>query len=726
MPIVIAVKSIIDWVENGSIVKQERVLWIDHDESKAVVFDIRDSRAQPRWCNLEDIYSAIQAGRAVKHPCDPFAKICTNDKHKDKGKERWQIIKGIVTCEPDVYFHNLKAAMVQDCINKFKIKKTAVYAYIRLYWVYGKTEAALSLDYANCGNPGKDKPDTVIKRGRPVGAKTGKRKSVSDSEAKVASGINITDEIRGVIQATIDLFYYPNKNIKPFKLFQKMNETFFRVGTYWKDGVEVPKLLPRDQRPTKEQFYYWFKKLVDPVKAKKQQEGDLAFKIKYREHKGNATQLAIGPGYLYAVDWTMADIYLVNKVTRTKVMQRPIVYICVDVFSHFITSVTVTLERSSWMTGAMVVENLVEDRIEEYRRYNVTELPEDYPNNKLLPAGFLADRGEFYCKNSDAITKILGPQVLNTSPYRADCKSIVEQLFRRFNLKVIHLLPGMVPKEPVRWEPDHRLNAKLDIDQFTRLLFGAAKYYNLYHEIENYPFNQFMLATQCSAIPIDLWNWGIKHRGGHFLDVDPMVVKKALYPKATASISRRGVEFRGKLKYNCQDEKVLKKIESASIVGKETVNVMFDPRTTKYLWILDDRNPFDNPVLCTLDEDSAYSGISFEDFETLGEERDSASRARKDPQEQALAELDATEDAVVNEATKMTDTALASEGLKRPSINGMKGNTATEIERIQRERVEHGIKDSQVVTEREKDEDNMPERLEDRCLRLLKGGKYSG
>lgn len=72
----------------------------------------------------------------------------------------------------------------------------------------------------------------------------------------------------------------------------------------------------------------------------------------------------------------------------------------------------------------------------------------------------------------------------------------------------------MVPKEPVRWEPDHRLNAKLDIDQFTRLLFGAAKYYNLYHEIENYPFDQFMLATQSIAIPINLWNWGITYSYG--------------------------------------------------------------------------------------------------------------------------------------------------------------------------------------------------------------------
>lgn len=682
MSIVIAVKSIIDWVEDGSIVKQERVLWIDHDESKAVVLDIRNSRAQPRWCNLEDIYSAIQDGRAVKHPCDPFAKICTSDKHKEKSKERWQIIEGIVTSEPDVYFHNLKAAMVQDCIKKFKIKKTAVYAYIRLYWVYGKTEAALSLEYANCGNPGKDRPDPVKKRGRPVGAKTGKRKSISNSESKEASGINITEEIRGIIQATIDLYYNPNKHIKPSELWQKMNETFFSKGTYWKDGVETQKLLPMDQRPTKKQFYYWFKKLVDPVTAKKRQEGNLAFQIKYREHKGNATQLAIGPGYLYAVDWTMADIYLVNKLTRTKVMQRPIVYICVDVFSHFITSISVTLERSSWMTGAMVVENLVEDRLEEYRRYKITTLPESCPNNKLLPARFLADRGDFYCKNSDAITKILGSQVLNTSPYRADCKPIVEQLFRRFNLKVIHLLPGMVPKEPVRWEPDHRLNAKLDIDQFTRLLLKAAWYYNLYHEIENYPFDQFMLATQSSAIPIDLWNWGIKHRGGHFLEVDPMVVKKALYPKATASISRRGIEFRGKLIYNCQDEKILKKIESASIVGRETVDVMFDPRTIKYLWILNDRNPTAEPVLCTLAEDSAYIDISFEDFETLGEERDSAARERKDRQEQALAELNATEAAVAEEATRMTDAALASQGLKRPSIKNMKENTAAEIERI--------------------------------------------
>jgi putative transposase len=291
MAIVIAVKSIIDWVENGSIVKQERVLWIDHVESKAVLLDIRNNRAQPRWCNLEDVYAAIREGHAVKHPCDPFARNCTNDKHKEKGERRWLIIEEIVTCEPDVYFHNLRAAMVQDCLKKYEIKKSAVYKYIRLYWKGGKTKAALSLDYDNCGGPGRDKPDTAKKRGRPVGAKTGKRKSISDCRSKVNPGVNVTEEIKGVFEATFALF----GKMKPSEMWQKMNETFFSEGKYWKDGAETSKLLPRDQRPTKKQLYYWLKKLIDPVKAKKRQVGDLTFQIKYREHKGNATQLVSTP-----------------------------------------------------------------------------------------------------------------------------------------------------------------------------------------------------------------------------------------------------------------------------------------------------------------------------------------------------------------------------------------------------------------------------------------------
>ncbi|HML31960.1 hypothetical protein [Sporomusa sphaeroides] len=672
---------------------------------------------------MQDIYQAIQEKRAVKHPGDPYLKrlVGVKSKHLEMAENRWKIIQEIVECEPDVYNPELKAAMVRDCLEKHKIGRTAVYEYIRLYWVGGKTKEGLIPDLPKCGAPGKNKPDTCVKRGYPVGKKRGKKRNgSSQSTSEIISGINVTEEIRGIIQAAIDMFYYPNRNMNPAQVWHQMNATFFSQGVYLQDGVEVPKLMSKEERPKYPQFYYWFNKLVDPVKAKKEQEGKLAYEIKYRTHKGNANQLTMGPGFLYAVDWSMGDIYLVNKITRTKVMQRPIVYVCMDIFSRFITGLWITLERASWMTAAMVVENVVEDKLSFCKKYGITIAPEEWPTNCLLPRGFLADRGEFYCYNSDKIISGLGSKVDNTSPYRADCKGVVEQMFNRFNIKAIHLLPGMVPRKPVRWEPDHRLNATLDIDQFTKLMIKAALYYNLYHEIENYPYDRFMLSTQVRAIPIDLWNWGIAFRGGHFLDVDPVKVKECLYPKAKAKITRRGIEFKKKLIYRCDEEKINKKILHASIVGEEPVDVMFDPRTTKYVWIIGSSA---HPILCTLVQDSSYNDLSFEDFESLYDERKLGWDLRIDEQEQKLIELHATEEAVVKEAEELTKTALLSKGLKKPTIKNMKENTAVEIERMRDERLALESKPDKGQLLDQREDKDIPERQEDRFLKLLRGEK---
>jgi hypothetical protein len=722
MPVTIAVNSIIDWMEGSNIINQERVLWINHEQSFAVVLDLLDSKSRPKRRNLQDIYMAIQEKQAIKHPCDPYLKsfIDFRKKHMEKAEKVWNFIGEIVECEPDIYDSKRKFTMVKDCAEKNQISQSAIYKYIRMYWQGGKTKLALLPEFSNCGAPNKPKPDTTIKRGRPTKHKIGVGEQ---NTAEVADSINVTEEMKGIFQAAITLYYYRDKNATPAQVFNKMNATFFSSGTYIKDGIEIPQLIDQKLRPSKRQFYYWFDKLKDPVTATVRREGKLAYAIKYREHKGNANQITMGPGFLYQVDWTMADIYLVNKTTRTQVMQRPIVYICVDVMSRMIAGIWVTLEKASWMTAAIVLENVVEDKVEYCKRYGITISHDEWPCN-FLPRGFLGDRGEFYCKNSDNIVASLGSKVDNTSPYRADSKSIVEQMFRKFNLKAIHLLPGMVPREKVRWEPDHRLNAKLDIDQFTKLMIKAALYYNLYHEIENYPFDKFMLSTHAKPIPIELWNWGIAFRGGHFLDVDPLMVKQSLYPRGLAKITRRGIVFKNRLIYTCENEEIRKKILHASISGVAEEEVVFDPRSTNYIWIVRRREP---PILCILVKDSSYANITMEDFESLKDEQDEGRYERKKSQEQALTELYATEEAVAKEAIRRTNEALASQGLKHPQIKNMKENTSNEAERARSKYVTRDVIPNTIVMESSQkeadDKDNIPLTHEERFLSLLKGGK---
>ncbi|HBC92365.1 MAG TPA: hypothetical protein DCZ10_05550 [Pelotomaculum sp.] len=101
--------------------------------------------------------------------------------------------------------------------------------------------------------------------------------------------------------------------------------------------------------------------------------------------------------------------------------------------------------------------------------------------------------------------------VANTPPYRADWKGIVEQSFRLANLKAIHWLPGAIKERfRERGERDHRLDATLDLHQFTKIVALTAINHNLHHRIEWYLRDEFMIQEHVEQIPIDLWRWGIK------------------------------------------------------------------------------------------------------------------------------------------------------------------------------------------------------------------------
>ncbi|MDF2569363.1 MAG: DNA-binding protein, partial [Sporomusa sp.] len=218
MPVTIAVNSIIDWMEGSNIINQERVLWINHEQSFAVVLDLLDSKSRPKRRNLQDIYMAIQEKQAIKHPCDPYLKsfIDFRKKHMEKAEKVWNFIGEIVECEPDIYDSKRKFTMVKDCAEKNQISQSAIYKYIRMYWQGGKTKLALLPEFSNCGAPNKPKPDTTIKRGRPTKHKIGVGEQ---NTAEVADSINVTEEMKGIFQAAITLYYYRDKNATPAQVF---------------------------------------------------------------------------------------------------------------------------------------------------------------------------------------------------------------------------------------------------------------------------------------------------------------------------------------------------------------------------------------------------------------------------------------------------------------------------------------------------------------------------
>ncbi len=104
------------------------------------------------------------------------------------------------------------------------------------------------------------------------------------------------------------------------------------------DGTPAPLLLPAEMRPSFDQFRYWYENHYRELRREqKARRGERDYNLTRRELLGDSTQMAFGPGSVYQIDATIGDIYLVSSLDRSRIIGRPVVYACVDVFSRMIS-----------------------------------------------------------------------------------------------------------------------------------------------------------------------------------------------------------------------------------------------------------------------------------------------------------------------------------------------------------------------------------------------------
>ena len=132
----------------------------------------------------------------------------------------------------------------------------------------------------------------------------------------------------------------------------------------------------------------------------------------------------------------------------------------------------------------LAIENAASDKVAYCASYGVTITEEEWPCHHI-PTAILADRGEMESRSADNLVQMLGIRIENAPPYRADLKGIIEQHFRTINTDATPFLPGKVlPDMSERGGHDYRLDAKLDIRQFTEIIIRCVLYYNNSHYMD--------------------------------------------------------------------------------------------------------------------------------------------------------------------------------------------------------------------------------------------------
>ncbi len=619
----------------------DRILYLDSNGKNLVKIEIFSSQALPVWQPVSELEQLLSKGDFRVIERDPLSRLWGLDEtlpelYRNHRDQAWEAIKNLVMDEQgypkvDIFMSQKRGPLVAACAHLHGISKQTVYTYLRKYWQYGQMKNALLPDFRNCGGRGKERKIAVCKLGRPNALALAKGES---------SGVVIDADIQKRFQRGVKQFYENPQRMPLTKAYQRTLESYFNQGYELQEGVLIPILPPAEELPTFRQFQYWYSKRgrLNPTQTAISRFTERRFNLSHRAILGDSNQMAFGPGSIFQIDATVADIYLVSSLDPGRIIGRPVLYTIVDVFSHMVAGFSVSLEGPSWLGAMLALENTTTDKKAFCAEYGIVISSEDLPIQHL-PREILADRGEMEGYNADYVVNGLGIGISNTAPYRAEWKAIVERSFRLANDQVIHWMPGAVHLPLERGKRDYRLDACLNLSQFRSLMIRLFLFHNRFHELKEYRMDKTMLADHVEPYPLDLWNWGLQNRVGQLRQADADIIRQNLLPTAEASVTERGIIFRRR-QYDCQRASSEQWYVRARASGRWKINVAYDPRQLDTIYLRLPNCQRLEPCLLHANE-SALRGHDW--YEIL--DRDEIERqkepARRAARQQAEAALDA-------------------------------------------------------------------------------------
>jgi putative transposase len=588
---------VFEWTEKQPPDSVERLLAFDHARAHVWTISVFNPKAQPIQRTRAEIEIALDGPLARVLAKDPYAYLSRPEKnikekqrkHRDKA---WNLISSLIEENyAQLFQFYARNSPVTPLANSKLANKTTIYRYLRRFFQRGQIKNSLLPSYDNCG--WRDRINRTEAERKSNGKKHEKKKQRDGkklgrpSSLSVATGeplgVNISKHDLELFCAGIKLFYHKRER-RPLKLaYEKTLERFFHSGHYQnKRGIWVAGLPPASQLPTYRQFKYWYKKERNIRRARVSREGLTNFNLTGRAKVGDSTQMASGPGALFQIDATIADVYLVSSLDRNWIIGRPVIYFIIDVFSHLIVGLSVALEGPSWLGAMLALENACTDKVAFCAEYAIPIDSGEWPTCHL-PEALMGDRGELEGFNADHLVNAFNTTVHNTAPYRGDLKGIVEQDFDLCNEKIIRWLPGSVRKRQ-RGERDYRLDATLTLWEFRKVMIGGVLDHNSQQRLDNYRKDEHMISDHIEPYPINLWNWGVENRSGYLRKKDIETVRLNLLPAGEASVTQNGIRFAG-LFYNCELARREQWLERAAEQGSWKIPVAHDPRTRSRIYL---------------------------------------------------------------------------------------------------------------------------------------------
>ena len=499
----------------------EHIVWID----------INDVKALPEIISKTELFHAIESFEVFRIE-DPFQDIAFIQPEKDstsqrKRDENYNLIKNIVDHE-QFYIPSARSSLINEIINSKKSTKQTIYRLLRQDWQRGQTPNALIPNYQNSGAKGSKKV---------ASQKLGRKRLY-----KEGTGAIITQEIERLFHLTISKYLLSNKK----HTLKYANREFLKLyRTLHPD-------IPENEYPTLRQFQYFYHREYNQVTRLQKRSNDIEYSKDLRQLHSTVNTQVLGPGSRYEIDATIADIYLVSNLDRSRIIGRPTIYFVIDVFSRMVTGLYIGLENASYKTSIQALYCAFTDKVALCKKYGIDITYENWPCIGL-PDAILADRAELFGHQVENLEKSFSIRLENAPPYRGDLKPIVESRFKLIQAEFKPFAKGVVQDviTKKRGGKDYRLDATLNLDEFTKIIHLSVLKYNQFHQINNYD-RDIDLPHDLPAVPMALWNWGIQHRTGKLRTASDQAVYVALLPREKATLSNRGLKIFG-VTYTCPE-----------------------------------------------------------------------------------------------------------------------------------------------------------------------------
>lgn len=511
---------------------RHRLLHADAGSGTAWTISLDDPKAWPvqrYWSELETLLPLAAMDSSNGQGPASTSLSATPAMHKARNKAL-EILGNITKRIPDIFDPTLRSQLVTEREQQ-GYSRVSVYKHLRRYWQGGQTPVALLGAFHRCG-----RNDAGVTAGRGAISRFGHSTyQVEPSDCEAFADI-------------IERVYLQDKRIKISHAFQRLLEKHYQSA----DGNGNLWVKPQGERPSLKQFEYFLRTRYSIELRMRMREGNKDFERSHRAVLDTILSRCQGVGHQYEADATIADVYLVAKSDRRRIIGKPTMYFIIDRKSRLIVGWYVGLENSNWSCAMQALLTISLDKRTICDRYSIKYEPSDWPAHQVFPAELIADR-EMLQKTSDQIADDLATCVVNLPAQRPDHKPVVETQFKLTRMRLQDGTPGFDPPENAkrRMGKHYEKDACLTLDEFTSIILNAIIEHNR-APMKEYDLSLQELTDEVEPSPIALWNHNIVTRAGALTRYSEERVRLALLPRGEATVSEAGIEFSGCF-YTCPE-----------------------------------------------------------------------------------------------------------------------------------------------------------------------------